>query len=122
MNRVAGVLLVVVLSGASPFTEAAPPATIPNKLRVPIDVDFQRTPLQLAVKEIAQKTGVTFHIDREALKAEGLTQNYPLTLKLSETPADRILLEIEGKLSFARLRFRIDEPGRAVIVTAGPEL
>ena len=57
------------------------PDLIADRLKMKIDIDFRRTPLQDAVAFIGGEIKTTFDIDGDALKAGGFTKNMPQTFK-----------------------------------------
>jgi hypothetical protein len=64
----------------APETESA----VLAKLKTEVEADFNRTPLQDALKFIADKCEIEIEIDGDALKAAGYTKNIPHTLTLGK--------------------------------------
>ena len=61
-----------------------PEGSVVAKLKSEVEVEFARTPLQGAIKFIAEKCEVEIEIDGESLKAGGFTKNMPQTLTLGK--------------------------------------
>ncbi len=61
-----------------------PEGSVAAKLKTEVDVEFARTPLQDAVKFIAEKCEIEIEIDGDALKAAGFTKNMPQTMTLGK--------------------------------------
>ncbi|MCA9071669.1 MAG: hypothetical protein KDA84_22235, partial [Planctomycetaceae bacterium] len=87
-NLALGTLLAWDESTRTDFTKAAPtpkpkgpklPDLIVDRLKLPMDVDFRRRPLQEAFSDIGEATHVQFDIDGDALKFAGYTKNMPQT-------------------------------------------
>ena len=77
-------------SGAAPdpaTTPAAAAQSVAERLAKPIDVEFNRTPLEEAWAYFGTETGVKTAIDGQALKAVAYTQNMPQTFTLGVVPA-----------------------------------
>ncbi len=72
-------------SKAKPKTPSGDDAKLPDKiadrLKMKMDIDFRRTPLQEAVSFISGEIKTTIEIDGDALKAGGFTKNMPQTYK-----------------------------------------
>ncbi len=90
------------------------PATVADRLKLKIDVDFRRTPLQEAFAYIAEETHVIFDIDGDALKLAGYTQNMPQSFKLDQVPATQALTEILKQ--YDKMCIVLDEPKKTAIV------
>lgn len=102
-NLALGTLLAWDESTRTDFTKAAPkpqsnepklPDLIVDRLKLPMDVDFRRRPLQEAFSDIGEATHVKFEIDGDALKFAGYTKNMPQSFKLGEVPATKALKKI----------------------------
>jgi len=102
-NLALGTLLAWDESTRTDFTKEPPkPATnepklpdlIVHRLKLPMDVDFRRRPLQEAFNDIGEATHVTFEIDGDALKFAGYTKNMPQTFNLGEVPANQAVKKI----------------------------
>ncbi|MEZ6054989.1 MAG: hypothetical protein R3C02_27050, partial [Planctomycetaceae bacterium] len=63
-------------------------------LRLPVDAEFNRTPLQEAINYVASEINVTIDIDGDALKDAGYTKNMPQTFDLGMIPARDVLWKI----------------------------
>lgn len=102
-NLALGTLLAWDESTRTDFTKGAPPTQsedpklpdlIVDRLKLPMDVDFRRRPLQDAFKDIGEATYVKIEIDGDALKFAGYTQNMPQTFTLGEVPATEAIAKI----------------------------
>jgi len=62
----------------------APEGSVAAKLNTEVEVEFARTPLQDAIKAIADKCEIEIEIDGDSLKAAGFTKNMPHTLTLGK--------------------------------------
>lgn len=87
-NLALGTLLAWDESTRTDFTKQRPkpstedvklPDKIADRLKMKLDVDFRRTPLQEAVAFISTEIKTPFDIDGDALKAGGFTKNMPQT-------------------------------------------
>jgi hypothetical protein len=70
------------------------PDLVVDRLKLPMDVDFRRRPLQEAFMDIGEATYVKIEIDGDALKFAGYTQNMPQTFNLGEVPAKEAIAKI----------------------------
>ncbi|MFO1095976.1 MAG: zinc-ribbon domain-containing protein [Planctomycetaceae bacterium] len=70
------------------------PKTVAERLKLPVDAEFRRTPLRDALAYICDGIGVKLEIDGDALKDAGYTQNMPQTFNLGKVPADVALSRI----------------------------
>ncbi len=70
------------------------PDTLAERLRLKIEVEFKRTPLQEAFALLGEDIGVTFELDGDGLKLAGYTQNMPQSFNLGEVPAIEGVREI----------------------------
>lgn len=61
------------------------PATLAERLKLKIEIEFSRTPLQEAFSMLGEDTGINFIIDGDGLKLAGYTQNMPQTFNLGKT-------------------------------------
>lgn len=102
-NLALGTLLAWDESTRTDFTKAAPtpqpkepklPDLIVDRLKLPMDVDFRRRPLQEAFSDIGEATHVQFDIDGDALKFAGYTKNMPQSFTLGEVPATEAIKKI----------------------------
>ena len=106
------------------FTKAAPgkttgsddnlPLLVVDRLKKKIECEFPRTPLQDAIKYIAEECKVGHDIDGDALKDKGYTKNMPQQFTLSDT-GFAALKEIMKK--YPDMCIVIDEPQKQFILT-----
>jgi len=94
------------------------PATIAERLKKKIDVDFRRTPLQEAFAFIGEETKVTFEIDGDALKLSGYTKNMPQEFKMDQQPATEPLKKILGR--YDNMCLVVDEQKKIALITTFP--
>jgi hypothetical protein len=66
-------------------TEPKLPELVLDRLKMKIDMEFARTPLQDAFAYIAEECKVDHYIDGDALKASGYTKNMPSTLTMNDS-------------------------------------
>ncbi len=107
-------------SSAPDSTAVSESLTIAQRLQLPVDAEFNRTPLQEAIDYIAGEINVSIVIDGDALKDAGYTKNMPQTFTLGTVTAQQALREIveqyqeDGK----QMVLVIDEEvGRAILKT-----
>jgi hypothetical protein len=94
-NLALGALLAWDESTRTDFTKAAPVRTEPTgpalpelvleRLKMKIEMEFARTPLQDAFAYIAEECKVDHYIDGDALKASGYTKNMPNTFDMNNS-------------------------------------
>jgi hypothetical protein len=94
------------------------PATLAERLKQKIDVDFRRTPLQEAFAFIADEVKVTIDIDGDALKLSGYTQNMPQTFAFEQIPATQAIQEILK--NYDKMCLIVDEANKLVLVSTYP--
>ncbi len=70
------------------------PDLIVERLKLPMEVDFRRRPLQDAFSDVGEATHVQFDIDGDALKLAGYTKNMAQNFNLGEVPATQALAKI----------------------------
>ncbi|WP_166820548.1 hypothetical protein [Thalassoroseus pseudoceratinae] len=70
------------------------PTTIAGRLKLPIEAEFTRRPLQEAITDIAEATKLTIVIDGDALKFAGYTKNMPQSFNLGIIPSEQALAKI----------------------------
>jgi hypothetical protein len=70
------------------------PELIVDRLKMKIDIDFRRTPLQDAFAFIGGEIKTTIDIDGDALKAGGFTKNMPQDFKGDKMPAKEAIAKI----------------------------
>lgn len=73
---------------------AASPQTVAERLKLPVDAEFRRTPLRDAFAYICSEIGVKLNLDGDALKDAGYTQNMPQTFNLGIVAAEVALSQI----------------------------
>ncbi len=95
---------------------AALPETVAERLRMPILVDFRRTPLQDAFAYIGEEIKMPIHIIGADLELAGITQVMAQTFNLGEVPAlqaiDAILKQYDGVLVIT-----VDEASKSITLT-----
>ena len=91
------------------------PATVVERLKKVIDVDFRKEPLYGAFDYIASETSVAFDIDGDALKLGGYTKNMEQNMKLDRSPAVGVLAAILKQ--YDKMCLVVDEPKKSVMVT-----
>ena len=79
-----------------PVETAGPkiPELVADRLRMKIDVDFRRTPLNEAFAFISAEIKTPIEIDGDALKLGGFTKNIAQAFKMDATPVKDIVLKI----------------------------
>lgn len=121
-NLALGALLTWDESTRTDFAAARPAATtarmlpekIADRLKLPIEVDFRRMPLQDAFKFIGDEIQVRFEIDGDALKFAGYTKNMPQTFNLGTVPATQALQTILKQ--YDKMCLVVDENAKVVTV------
>ena len=91
------------------------PARIADRLKLPISVDFRRTPLQDAIEEIGNKIGTRFVIDGDALKLSGYTKNMPQTFQHDQQPASIVLADMLKR--YGDMCLVVDDAKQEIVVT-----
>ncbi|MFP6766468.1 MAG: hypothetical protein VB858_22755, partial [Planctomycetaceae bacterium] len=71
------------------------PDLVAERLKIQIEVEFNRTPLQEALSYIAEECQTTVEIDGDALKDKGYTKNMPQTFSMTDTGME-VIKEIVG--------------------------
>lgn len=99
----------------SPKSTMPSTATLAERLKRPIEIDFRRTPLEEAFAYIEDETGVVFDIDGDALKLAAYTRNMPQTISLGVVPAEKGIAAIQSKMD--QLAIVLDEANNQAIVT-----
>ncbi|QDT31150.1 zinc ribbon domain-containing protein [Thalassoglobus polymorphus] len=80
------------------------PDTIIERLKIPVDAEFNRTPLEPALSYLVGEVELKLEVDGDALKDAGYTKNMPQTFKLGVVPLEQSLKKIldnyqeEGKV------------------------
>lgn len=110
------------LAQTTDFSQPAPkqpskkiPELIADRLKLPVDIDFRRTPLQKAMAFIGEETFVRVEIDGDALKDAGYTQNMPQNMKLGQVSGVRALGAILKQ--YDKMVISVDEQKKVMIVT-----
>lgn len=93
------------------------PETVIARLKKPIAVKFERTPLYKAFEYIGKQTSVTFTIDGDALKQSGYTRNMTQRLNLENVPATRALHEILKKYNDMTLAITSEKEKTITVTT-----
>jgi len=121
-NLAAAGMLTWRLAQTTDFSRPAPsktgpklPRRVADRLKLKIEVDFRRLPLQEAFQYIATETHTKMEIDGDALKDAAYTKNMPQTFKLSKAPATKAIHEILKK--YDKMVIVVDEKNRRFIVT-----
>jgi hypothetical protein len=73
------------------------PDTVAERLKLSIDAEFNRTPLQDALRYICDEVQINLDLDGDALKDAAYTQNMPQTFNLGKVPAAAAIHEIISK-------------------------
>lgn len=87
---------------------------IKERLKIKIDVDFRRTPLQEAFAYISEEIKTEIVIDGDALKFAGYTKNMPQTFKMDEVPATEALHGILKQ--YEKMCLSLDEKSDRILV------
>ena len=106
----------------SPTDSVKLPDLIADRLKVKIDVDFRRTPLQDAMTYIGGELKTTIDIDGDSLKMGAYTKNMTQDLKLDAQPAKVSIMAILEKYSHATDKAKmmvivLDEAKKTILVT-----
>lgn len=107
-------------SGPAPTvaSNAAGPTKVADRLKLEIDAEFKRIPIEQAVIYIGDSVGVKFIVDGEALRLKGYTRNMPQTMSLGKVPAIKALKAIVDAPQQGELAVYADEEnGTAVLTT-----
>jgi hypothetical protein len=99
----------------TPDESSAAPATLAEKLKKPVEVDFRRTPLEDAFAFIGEETGITFDLDGDALKLAAYTRNMPQTINLGRVSGEKAVAAILKQ--YDKMTVVIDEASGKIIVT-----
>ncbi len=86
-----------------------------SKLEAKVTLEFKRTPFQAAIQAIAKASNTKFTIDRDSMKAEGLTQNMPQFAKLENQTARKAVHEVVKKYP---LVVCVDRKNQSFLVTS----
>ena len=80
------------------------PQTVAERLKLPIDAEFRRTPLRDALAYLCNEIDVKLEIDGDALKDAGYTQNMPQSFNIGVVPIE---------IALSRIVSRYDGDGKA---------
>jgi len=132
-NLALGTLLAWDESTRTDFTKKAPtkptpsegpklPDLIADRLKVKIDIDFRRTPLQDAFAYIGGEIKTTIDIDGDALKFGGYTKNMTQDMKFDAQPAKVSIKQILDKYQDPvrpekHMVIVVDEAKKLILVT-----
>ncbi len=93
------------------------PKTVLERLKTPIDVKFNRTPLSDAFTYIGEKTNVNFVIDGDALKMVGYTKNMAQTLSLGKVSGTQGIYAIFTVPMQEKLCLVVDDAKMEALIT-----
>ncbi|QDT30264.1 hypothetical protein Enr10x_56290 [Gimesia panareensis] len=96
------------------------PDKVVDRLKMKIDVDFRRTPLQEAFAYIGEETKTNIEVDGEALKLVGYTKNMPQTMNLGMAPGLDAIEAIFNVKDQDQLCLVIDEAKKTATITSKP--
>lgn len=77
--------------------EVKVPELVADRLKMKIDAEFSRTPLQEAYAFVGAEIKTKIDIDGDALKAGGFTKNMPQTFKMDKATAQDVIAELLKK-------------------------
>ena len=95
---------------------------VADKLKKEILAEFNRVPLEQAIKYIGEQTGVDFSVDGEALRLTGYTRNMPQTMSLGSVPATKALKAILDVPNQKDLAVFVDEAAGKAVMSTKPYL
>ncbi len=98
----------------SPGPSSNLPTSIAERLKLKIDVEYRRTPLQEAFAQIAEGAKVEIDIEGDALKLAGYTQNMPQTFKLDQVTGTQAIYEITKQ--YDKMCIVVDETSNKITV------
>ena len=90
------------------------PGSLVDRLNMPIEIEFNRTPLQEAFAYIGQESKVQFEIDGDALKFSGFTKNMPQSQKMGMVTGFAAIKAIVEQ--YDGMCISIDQANKKVIV------
>ncbi|HTN04337.1 MAG TPA: hypothetical protein VL132_20770 [Planctomycetaceae bacterium] len=105
------------MSAPPAYVEKKLPDKVADRLKLKMDFDYRRSPLQEAIAFIADEIKVEFRIDGDALKAAGYTQNMPATFKMDQATPMAAILEIANQNSAPLICIVVDEEKKQVTLT-----
>ncbi|MEW4489654.1 hypothetical protein AB1L42_16350 [Thalassoglobus sp. JC818] len=85
-----------------------PQKSVRERLKNPVDAEFNRMPLEKAFTYLCEEIGVVLEVDGIALENAGFTRNMPQTFNLGIVPAERAMAEIVNTYQ---------EPGRTMAIS-----
>ena len=88
--------------------------SIAERLEIPVEFDFRRTPLQEAFQYIADETKINIVIDGDALKLAGYTKNMPQTFTIGKKTAREGILKILSE--YDKMCIVVDEKAKTATV------
>lgn len=93
---------------ASNSGRPAMPATLVERIELPVDAEFINTPLDQAVQFLCDEVQLKLHVDGDALKDAGYTRNMKQAFNLGKVPMRQALLHIVNTYQ---------EPGKEMVVS-----
>ncbi|QGQ24180.1 hypothetical protein F1728_16445 [Gimesia benthica] len=96
------------------------PDKVVDRLKMKVDVDFRRTPLQEAFAYIGEETKTNIELDGEALKLVGYTKNMPQTMNLGMVSGLDAIQAIFNVKDQDQLCLVIDEGKKTATITSKP--
>lgn len=84
------------------------PETVKERLSVPVDSEFNRQPLEMALQYLAGEIEVSMFVDGDALKDAGYTKNMPQTFTLGVVPVEE---------SFKKIVMNYQEAGKIMVMS-----
>ena len=104
-------------SKPKPKTPTGPklPALVADRLKLLVEIDFRKKPLQGAIDDIAEGISVKADVDGDALEDAGYTKNMEQNMKLGKVPAKQALHEMFKK--YPGLVLVVDEKQKTILVT-----
>ena len=95
--------------------EGKVPELIADRIKMKMDIDFRRTPLQDAVSFIAGEMKTTIDIDGDALKAGGFTKNMPQNFSGDKMTAQEAIAKILKNYQDPQ------KPGQTMVISVNEE-
>lgn len=84
------------------------PNTVVERLQIPVDSEFNRRPLEMALQYLCDEIEVKLAVNGDALKDAGYTKNMPQTFNLGVVPVERALAQIVNTYQ---------EPGKIMVMS-----
>ena len=110
-------------SKATPTAEEVKvPELVADRLKMKIDVEFNREPLQGAYAFVANEIKTKIDIDGDALKAGGYTKNMPQSFKMDKATAQDVIAKLLEKYQDTKrppnhMVVVIDEAKKTILIT-----